>query len=822
MKFMGLGLQEALYLGGVLAGVLTLLYLLKLRRRRIEVPFSPLWSKVLMNREASNWLQRLKRLLSLLLQILILSIILLALADPQPEKEIERGRSIAVILDTSASMNAVEPGKNQTRFAIAREQVEDIVKNLGPHDRMTIIAMDGKVRSITGDFTDRKPVLNEALESLKPSATEANVIEALRTAADSVTDRLEPEILLLSDGAHGKHLAIPNGLIPSHVKFEHRIVANRPRFDEVIIPPETADGAEKTEGDATAEKTEGDATTEKTEGDATTEKTEGDATTEKTEGDATAEKTEGDAAEESPVVVEPRVELVINNPEELAGNISISGFNIRRYLSNKLDYEIYIQAQNHFAEPVCVELSLYNLVPNDKTIRGEDGAPDTVEREWLEKQIPLRDQNETRNVEEELLDNPCRPSNDDLTIAFELPPSGKEQRFYPRKPMASDYVMAKINLTRRVDAKAKAHAKYVDALPIDNKAFVLIPKFKKAKVLLVTPGNLFVEAALLFNQENYEVAFLTPEEATPGQIRQGKFDLVIFDNSEWDEGIDPVAPALPGPGNYMYINPRGDKSPFEIVRSTNEEVFVERINRKHPMSRWLVMRDLNIARGTVLKTRADVRVDGSRDQTLVKAVYGPLVITHRTRDTRLVGVGFSITESDIVLRIALPVLIINAVDWFLDDAGSLIKAYRTGESWHIPVPPGLSSVNVKGPAGTLDPDIPTHEGEVVYYGADSGFYELTPGNDSGVSPESTRWEVAANFVSSKESDLIPMAEPLPSQEPARQKEIALKKEAEIDQLGEWSWIFKYLDRYDLWLYCVFAVLGLLVFEWMTFHRRYTV
>jgi hypothetical protein len=54
------------------AAVLVIIaYLLKMRRRRFEVPFSSLWKRVLEQRDANSLWKQLRRLLSLLLTLAI-------------------------------------------------------------------------------------------------------------------------------------------------------------------------------------------------------------------------------------------------------------------------------------------------------------------------------------------------------------------------------------------------------------------------------------------------------------------------------------------------------------------------------------------------------------------------------------------------------------------------------------------------------------------------------------------------------------------------------------------------------------------------------
>jgi len=715
MKFMGIGLQSAMMIAGGFALGLLILYVLKLRRRRITVPFTPLWSRVLIDKDASSWFQRLKRLLSLLLWVLVTLLIVLAMADPQPEQELERGTNTVLVIDTSASMATREPLEgNRTRLAVAVGKATEFVDAMSPHDKVMLLAVDGQVRSLTGDFTDDVAVLHEALESLQPSATEARMLEALRTAVDSLTDRKRPQILLFSDGAHSELARIVDageGAAPSTTEGEVNARVGAEPTIEYVLPDK---------------------------------------------------------------LIRDEIQFDHEVVGSESGNIAISGFNIRRYLSNKLDYEVYVQVRNFFNRPVFAELTLYNLIPDESTATG-----------FFYKIIEKR--------------------------TLELGPGSSELRFYKNLALASDHLAAKVEL------KTPGLA---DALDLDNEAFVLVPKFKQARILAITPGNLFLEAALLLNR-NFEVDVMTPddpflhpggsEELRVTNLNKTPYDVVIFDNSFWDEDTPPISPAIEVPGNFLYINPKGAASPFQV--SNIDEPIIERIDRKHPIARWLVLKDLNLVRGSKIRTQ-------SGDRVVVRSVDGPLVVARREAGSNLVAIGFSIVESDLVFRVALPVMLINTVDWFLDESNSLIQAYRTGQNWHVPVPVGLGAINIKNPHGAIDKNLPTHEGKAVYYGAYTGFYALSPAEEfAGMEGVPEQWEIAANFSSARESDITPASKPIPSHEAVA---VGEKPTEEKDpQLEQWSWVFNHTD-YDIWLYCVFAVLGLLLLEWFTYHRRWTV
>src|SRR5213076_1878210 len=90
------------------AVAITVLYLIRLRPRRMVVPFAPLWLAAAGPRRTTSWARRLRDLLSLTLALALLGLVLLAAVDPRPPAADRAGRSIVVLIDRSASMSARE------------------------------------------------------------------------------------------------------------------------------------------------------------------------------------------------------------------------------------------------------------------------------------------------------------------------------------------------------------------------------------------------------------------------------------------------------------------------------------------------------------------------------------------------------------------------------------------------------------------------------------------------------------------------------------------------------------------------------------------
>src|SRR5262249_19373796 len=149
-------------------GGIVVLYILKLRRRRVAVPYARLWERVLIERPTSSLFSQLKRLLSLLLQLALLALMVFALADPRLRHTSSTGPNPVVLVDASASMKATDvPG---TRAGAAREAVRRMIREMGSNDRMLLAQMDAEITPLS-PMTDEIAPLENALREYEPRDT---------------------------------------------------------------------------------------------------------------------------------------------------------------------------------------------------------------------------------------------------------------------------------------------------------------------------------------------------------------------------------------------------------------------------------------------------------------------------------------------------------------------------------------------------------------------------------------------------------------------------------------------------------------------------
>src|SRR2546427_5436112 len=103
---------------------IVIFYILKIRLRRIPVSTVIFWRQIFDEKKPRSLWQKLRHLVSLLVQLALLAILIAALTEPFLASEAKNSRRVILVIDNSASMNAtdVEP----SRLAKAKEEAHNI------------------------------------------------------------------------------------------------------------------------------------------------------------------------------------------------------------------------------------------------------------------------------------------------------------------------------------------------------------------------------------------------------------------------------------------------------------------------------------------------------------------------------------------------------------------------------------------------------------------------------------------------------------------------------------------------------------------------
>src|SRR2546426_12291077 len=141
MTFLALTSFEATLLALAVAGAVIALHFLKIYPHRVLVSSVVLWQRVLGEKFSRSLWERLQRIISILLAVTIALLIALSVGRPQIGAGNGKMRRVAIVLDTSPTMNARTAdgstrwkhvtGKAPTPFAESPAAVFRIVGKLG-------------------------------------------------------------------------------------------------------------------------------------------------------------------------------------------------------------------------------------------------------------------------------------------------------------------------------------------------------------------------------------------------------------------------------------------------------------------------------------------------------------------------------------------------------------------------------------------------------------------------------------------------------------------------------------------------------------------
>ena len=178
-----------------LAAVVAGFYLWRSRGISREVATFHLWQRALARRPA--WVA-LRFWLSLTALVAALLLMVVALAQPYRTGRAIRGRSLVLILDTSAGMSAADVPPS--RLDAMRQQAAETIDGLRRGDRMGILAAGRTVRTLAR-LGESPAALRAACEAIAPAGGSPQIAEAVRVARLMLQDQPNPRIIVLTGGA---------------------------------------------------------------------------------------------------------------------------------------------------------------------------------------------------------------------------------------------------------------------------------------------------------------------------------------------------------------------------------------------------------------------------------------------------------------------------------------------------------------------------------------------------------------------------------------------------------------------------------------------
>ena len=210
-------------IAGLIAGLLgsaivVLLYLLKLRRRPVAVSTTMLWRRAVRDMEGNVPWQAARPSVLMLLHLLVVGLIAIAIARPSIGSTASDQR-IVIVIDTSASMNAIVSADGSTRLDRARERAEELVRRFDRSSgspELIVYRVGAGVRLVAGPTRESRRVLR-AINSIEPSDEPgdlASVFDQIRATMQSVDQAVgasdaeqdsprSTRVFVLTDGGAG-------------------------------------------------------------------------------------------------------------------------------------------------------------------------------------------------------------------------------------------------------------------------------------------------------------------------------------------------------------------------------------------------------------------------------------------------------------------------------------------------------------------------------------------------------------------------------------------------------------------------------------------
>ncbi len=288
-----------------------------------------------------------------------------------------------------------------------------------------------------------------------------------------------------------------------------------------------------------------------------------------------------------------------------------------------------------------------------------------------------------------------------------------------------------------------AAAGAADQLAADDAAWAIVPSDRLQRILLVGPGNVYLQNALSL-LPNVELYGATGEDyaSTTGLE---KFDLIVFDGF--------LPPTLPDKPILAIDPPR--TSDLGTVAGTLRQPAIGPLAPDEPL-----LHDVDLTRVHVATARRMELPSWAR--TVIPGPGQAPLLYAGTRDGLATSVlAFDLRQSDLPLEVAWPILIANLSGELLGRDASTLEPVRPGAPVELVLPPASAGMRVTAPDGTVTELLPATTGgaSVTFVGTGQlGPYAAEPiPEPSGPSPSGAGASPAPSSSPSPSGSEAPVA-----------------------------------------------------------------
>jgi hypothetical protein len=181
-----------------LAIPLVLLYVLKIRRRRVTVGSTWLWAAAERDLLAKSPFKRLVPELALLLQLLVLALAALALARPSRLAREDFRGYVAIVVDVSASMNTRD-ASGVTQLERSKAAARELCEGLEPGTQVMVVEAGSKPRIASPLERERTRIL-AALDAISAEEVVGDLDPAIALSIDRLKEYDDARVVVFTDG----------------------------------------------------------------------------------------------------------------------------------------------------------------------------------------------------------------------------------------------------------------------------------------------------------------------------------------------------------------------------------------------------------------------------------------------------------------------------------------------------------------------------------------------------------------------------------------------------------------------------------------------
>jgi hypothetical protein len=283
----------------------------------------------------------------------------------------------------------------------------------------------------------------------------------------------------------------------------------------------------------------------------------------------------------------------------------------------------------------------------------------------------------------------------------------------------------------------------VDGLVADNTAWALLPARPRQRVLLVSPGSLFVQKVLEANP----LVDLTVWSELPEAPVWPADTLVV---------LHELVPSVLPPGPLLVLDPRSSCDRWTLSGEVSDPV----VETMQSESAWM----RNVRLEQVLIPSASVLNFTAAPQMLAEATGGvPLYAAVRRANAGPVLVlSIRFGGSDLAYRTVFPILVANALNEFAGQRREVTSAFAAGETARLVLQDGgdpLSERNSLSATRLISLRAPSGNLQQLRATAVSGEWQLVtePLQEAGIWEVSKLTEFAVNAGHEREVNLRPSA-----------------------------------------------------------------